>query len=78
MENQLAVNRHTNHLWIKGQPSEMEIGPRHKLTEQKLEQGEYVRNLKPHNHLEQVFQQESLEKDNYENYQKVARETKAD
>ena len=38
----------------KGQPLEIEIGPRSKLTEQELVQGTYMRHLKPHNHLEQT------------------------
>ena len=77
-KNWLAVNRQTNNLWIKGQPLKTEIGPRCKLTEQELEKGEYLRNLKPHNHLQQTFPQESLEKDNYKYLQQMARETKSD
>ena len=37
-----------------------------------------VRNLRPHDNLEQLFQQESLDKSNHENLQQVFKETKSD
>ena len=56
----------------------MEIDPGHRLTEHELVQDEYLRNLRLHDKLEQIIQQESLDKSNYENVQQICRETKSD
>ena len=37
-----------------------------------------MRNLRPHENLEQIFWQESLDKSSHENLQQISRETKSD
>ena len=55
VENQLVLDKQRNDSWVKGQPLEMEIGQGCKLTECELVQYEYLRNLRPHTNLEQIF-----------------------
>ena len=75
MVDDLVLIRQRKYLWIKGQSLVTEIGPGHKLTEHELVKDEYMRNVRSYDNLEQIFQQENLDKSNHENLQHISRET---
>ena len=72
------LDRQGNDLWIKGKPSETEIGSGCKVTEHELVKDEYLKNVRPYDNLGQIFQQENLDESNHENLQQIFIETKSD